>query len=226
MDKSKVCVISASFGDYKSYYRSIDHLGVDGYIFTDSIDNIKIEGNNWKQMQSNYFFSKEQYMIPKYYKCYWHNIPELDKYDVIVWIDSTIEILTLPLEHIIEHDLVIYSHAFRKNSYAEIDASVDSRWNLYKDGLSEQKANCPKSKWLATTCFMVSKRNEKIVKMNNHWFSDIILYSPQCQASLPLACEYADVKVKLLDGGRGVRNSSHSRTANYIRHNHVEIYYE
>lgn len=232
----KTCIITACTGNYKAHLRSIDHLNVDGFIFGDIKDeNLQIDGTRWTRIKETFFWHTDPFMAAKYYKCFWHHIPILNEYDVVVWIDGTIEIKSLPLNELKDHDLVVYEHGLRFNSHAEIDASTDARYKEYQHGLKEQK-QMKNIDWLAITCFVINKRCESVIKMNNKWFSDIILYSPQDQVSFPTACEYANVNVKLYKfskpyGGRGgyrrwmrIAYKSHWQTDHYIKHKHLINY--
>ena len=175
-------------------------------------------------------------MAAKYYKCFWHQIPLLDEYDIVIWMDGTIEIKSLPLNELKDHDLVVYEHGIRFSTHEEIDASGGPRYEDYQQGLKEQK-QLKNIDWLAITCFVVNKRCESVIKMNNKWFSDIILYSPQDQVSFPTACEYANVNVKLYKfskpcPGRGnqrrewlkIAETSHKETDHYMKHHHLIKY--
>lgn len=218
----KTCIVTACTGIYKAHLRSIDHLDVDGFIFGDIKDeNLQIDGTRWTRIKETYFCHTNPFMAAKYYKCFWHHIPILNEYDVVVWIDSTIEIKSLPLNELKDHDLVVYAHGIRSNTHDEIDASVDVRYKDYQSGLFEQK-QLVNIDWLAITCFVVNKRCESVIKMNNKWFSDIILYSPQDQVSFPTACEYANVNVKLIKFNDPY--ASHRETEHYKKHGHLISY--
>jgi len=218
----KTCIITAGTGNYKAHLRSIDHLDVDGFIFGDIKDkNLQIDGTRWTRIKETYFWHNDPYMRAKYYKMFWHQIPILNEYDVVVWIDGTIEIKSLPLNELKDHDLVVYQHGRRFSTHEEIKFSWGAnnlRFGDYRHGLKEQK-QMKNIDWLAITCFVINKRCESVIKMNNKWFSDIILYSPQCQVSFPSACEYADVNVKLYKFSN--RNASHTETEHYKRHRHL-----
>lgn len=226
--KMKTCIITACTGNYKAHLRSIDHLDVDGFIFGDIKDeNLQIDGGRWKRIKETYFWHTDPFVRAKYYKSFWHQIPILNEYDVVVWIDGTIEIKSIPFDELKNHDLVVYEHGVRFNTHAEIDVSVDARYVNYIQGLREQK-QLKNINWLAITCFVVNKRCETVIKMNNKWFSDIILYSPQDQVSFPTACKHAGVNVKLYKITKpGISSTkSHQNTRHYTRHKHLIKYKE
>ena len=71
------CVITVVSGNYKAHIRSIDHLNIDGFVFTNSVSNIKIDGSSWNIVNTNYYTHYDPYMIPKYYKTQWHKIQNI-----------------------------------------------------------------------------------------------------------------------------------------------------
>lgn len=218
----KTCIITACTGKYKAHLRSIDHLDVDGFIFGDVKDEmLQIDGNRWQRVKESYFWHTNPFLRAKYYKCFWHHIPILSKYDVVVWIDSTVQIKALPLWSLEKHDLAVYQHGFRNNTHAEINGTSDCRYTDYMQGLQEQR-KLKNSDWLAITCFVLNKRCDKIIKMNEKWFSDILLYSPQDQVSFPTACEYTGVNVKLYRVKH--KMESHTETKFYKKHEHLQGY--
>ena len=105
---SKICFITAIYGGYERSCKKFVKQTVD----TDFIcftDNKDIIGNGWvidttpyhltnkSKLDDDTFINslcnnKHNFNISKYYKQAFTNIPILDKYDVIVWLDGTIEI--------------------------------------------------------------------------------------------------------------------------------------
>ena len=183
MELKKICVITAVCGNYNAHVRSIDHLNVDGYIFGDAT-NLKYDGSSWTRCTDCYFHHDDPYIRYKYYKCQWHNIPMLDKYDIIVWIDSTLELKKIPYDDLDKHDIVMYKHNKSRNTHQELRLSRDARFQPYKDGMMKQRKEACVN-WVAMGGFIVSKRCEKIYELNDKWFSKIKEFSPQCQVSFP-----------------------------------------
>ena len=105
---TNICFITAIYGSYeKSCKKFVEQtVKTDFICFT---DNPNIISNGWiidttpyhiinksSLDNDNYINSlcnnKHTFNIAKYYKQAFHNIPILEKYDVIVWLDGTIEI--------------------------------------------------------------------------------------------------------------------------------------
>lgn len=107
---TRVCYITAIFGDskYETRLKQIHNQTIqsDWIAFTDLTN---LEPNGWDIDRTPYHklnpsplddgtyynsFSKNShpFRIAKYYKQAFQNIPRLQKYDVIIWLDATIEI--------------------------------------------------------------------------------------------------------------------------------------
>lgn len=106
---SKICFITAIYGNYETSCKKFIKQTVD----TDFIcftDNINIISNGWTIDTTPYHLlnksnidndnytnslcnNKHTFNIAKYYKQSFKNIPILSKYDVVVWLDGTINII-------------------------------------------------------------------------------------------------------------------------------------
>lgn len=105
---AKICFITAIYGAYEATCKKFvrQSIQTDFICFT---DNKYIKSNGWlidttpyhilnKSNQDNDEYvnslsnNKHTFNIAKYYKQAFHNIPRLQEYDVVVWIDGTIQI--------------------------------------------------------------------------------------------------------------------------------------
>ena len=130
---AKICFITAIFGSYEASCKKFKHQTID----TDFIcftDNKNIISNGWtinttpyhllnKSSLDNDTFvnslcnNKHTFNVAKYYKQAFSNIPILKKYDIIVWLDGTIEITyDKTSEYILEN---IYSYYGSSSKYSE-----------------------------------------------------------------------------------------------------------
>ena len=105
---ASICFITAIFGKYEKSCKKFVKQTIDtDYIcFTDNKDIIKngwiidttpYHLNNKSELDNDEYINslcnnKNTFNIAKYYKQAFTNIPILQKYDVIVWLDGTIEI--------------------------------------------------------------------------------------------------------------------------------------
>jgi hypothetical protein len=105
---AKVCFITAIYGNYESSCKKYvpQTIATDFICFT---DNPTIVSNGWiidtipyhrtckSELDNNTYINslcnnKHTFNIAKYYKQAFQNIPRLQSYDVIIWLDGTIEI--------------------------------------------------------------------------------------------------------------------------------------
>ena len=105
----KVCFITAIYGNYEASCKKFTKqtIETDFICFT---DNPNINSNGWIIDTNPYHFlnkskldtddkvnsiknNKHTFNIAKYYKTAFQNIPILSNYDIIVWVDGTIEII-------------------------------------------------------------------------------------------------------------------------------------
>ena len=106
---SKICFITAIYGNYETSCKKFKNqtIKTDFICFT---DNANIVSNDWIIDTTPYHLinksnldndtyinslcnNNHSFNIAKYYKQAFQNIPILQKYDVIIWIDGTIEII-------------------------------------------------------------------------------------------------------------------------------------
>lgn len=145
IDDTKICFITAIYGNYESSCKKF----VEQTIKTDFIcftDNPNIINNNWiidttpyhiinksnldnNEMINSICNNKHTFNIAKYYKQQHYLIPILKKYEVVVWIDGTIEIIynrftEFILNNIYKHKIIGWCHNVRNGFlYEEVKAS-------------------------------------------------------------------------------------------------------
>jgi len=148
--KYKTAFITAIRGGYEKTCKPFapQTIDVDFICFT---DNSNITANGWiidttpyhiinlsPLDKGNYHNSLKNnshtFNIAKYYKQAWHNIPRLSKYDMVVWIDGTVEI-TNPdcarqfAEYVSTYDICAWNHERRSGKL--IDEVKDSNFYRY-----------------------------------------------------------------------------------------------
>lgn len=167
---SKICFITAIYGGYEQSCKKFVKQSID----TDFIcftDNNNIINNGWiidttpyhlinksKMDDGTYINSlcnnKHTFNIAKYYKQSFLNIPILDKYDVIVWLDGTIEIIydktsEYILNNIYKEKIIGWHHEHRHgNLLREVNASHSKACGRYAttnwNGQSQPYQDVPK----------------------------------------------------------------------------------
>jgi hypothetical protein len=139
---NKICFILAIYGNYetscKKYVKQT--LGTDFICFTDkqniisngwTIDTTPYHIINKSPLDNDTFNNSftnnaHTFNIAKYYKQAFQNIPILKKYDVIVWLDGTIEIIydrtsEYILKHIYDVKIIGWHHEMR---YGKLNSEV------------------------------------------------------------------------------------------------------
>lgn len=120
----KVAFITAIYGNYDATCKKFkkQKLDTDFICFT---DNENIEKNGWvidtnpyhythkskidnDTYVNSYVNNKHTYNLTRYYKENYYNIPRLKDYDVIIWIDGTIEIINENTSEIISNKIKEY----------------------------------------------------------------------------------------------------------------------
>jgi hypothetical protein len=161
---ASICFITAIYGGYENSCKkfSTQTIDTDFICFTDNKDIIN---NGWiidttpyhlihkNELDDDSFVNsllnnKHTFNIAKYYKQSFSNIPILQKYDVIVWLDGTIEIIydktsEYILNNIYKHKIIGWHHEYRYGILVnEVHAShferytstfCNNQWQPYQD---------------------------------------------------------------------------------------------
>jgi hypothetical protein len=157
-EDTKICFITAIYGNYESSCKNFvkQTIKTDFICFT---DNKNINSNGWTIDTTPYHLinkseldkdnsinsisnNKNTFNIAKYYKQAFHNIPLLKKYDIIVWIDGTIEITynktsEYILNNIYKQKIIGWHHEHRRGILkSEVEASClgDRYLSTYYNG--------------------------------------------------------------------------------------------
>lgn len=136
----KICFITAIYGGYEQTCKrfAIQTVNTDFICFTDNADII---GNGWTidttpyhllnkseldddTMTNSLCHNKHTFNVAKYYKQAFSNIPRLTKYDVVVWLDGTIEVIydrtsEYLLNHIYKEKVIGWHHEYRYGQLVE-----------------------------------------------------------------------------------------------------------
>lgn len=147
---TRICFITAIYGNYETSCKKFvkQTVETDFICFTDNTDIIR---NGWTIDTTPYHLSentdyinsirnnKHTFNIAKYYKQSFRHIPRLQQYDIVVWLDGTIEIIydktsEYICDHIYQEKIIGWHHEFRngilKNEVREskIDRYMNTSW--------------------------------------------------------------------------------------------------
>jgi hypothetical protein len=147
---AKICFITAIYGNYETSCKSFiqQTIPTDFICFT---DNLNIISNGWTIDTTPYHLinknifddgtyinslinNNHTFNVAKYYKQSFKSIPILKKYDVIVWLDGTLEIIydkvsEYILNNIYQYKIIGWHHEWR---YGKLrDEVMDSHFAKY-----------------------------------------------------------------------------------------------
>lgn len=209
--KPKICFITAIYGNYESSCKQFKKQNIDSD-FICFTDNKNIQSNGWIIDTTPYHFlykskldnpekhinsldnNKHTFNVAKYYKQAFKNIPRLSSYDIVVWLDGTIQI-TSPnvsqyiLNNIYQHKIITWSHEHRfgilkdevkasnyfrytstfwnnqKQPYQDINKQYDEYISLgYSDSYFKNMNHPDKHFGVWITCFVAFLQHDERVK--------------------------------------------------------------
>ena len=262
----KICFITAVYGNYEASCKRFEKqtVATDFICFT---DNENIIGNGWtidttpyhlthkSQLDDSTFVNslsnnKHTFNIAKYYKQSFSNVPRLQKYDVIVWLDGTLEIThdktsefilskihkekVIGWHHELRHgdlqgeviasNFYRYTSTFWNNQYQPYQDIVKQYNDYIQDGYTDNffKQMHPDKKHfgLWITCFVAFLQHDAEVKK----LLDLwYLQTLKYTTQDQIGFPYACQKTNLIPytlPDNDVSGEPHKRTMFYIKHDH------
>lgn len=262
----KICFITAVYGNYEASCKRFEKQTVptDFICFT---DNQNMVGNGWiidttpyhlthKSKLDNSTFvnsmsnNKHTFNIAKYYKQSFSNVPRLKKYDVIVWLDGTIEIThnktsEYVLSKIYKEKIIGWHHEFRNgmlqgevvgsnfcrytstfwNNQHQPYQDINKQYNDYiQDGYTDDffKQIHPDRKHFGVwiTCFVAFLQHEPAVQ---NFLELWYLQTLKYTTQDQIGFPYVCQKTKLIPytlPDNEIHGTPHSHTMFYIKHVH------
>jgi hypothetical protein len=251
----KICFITAIYGNYESSCKKFAPQSVpaDFICFT---DNAGITDNGWIIDTTPYHLTnpsplddgtfrnsmtnnRHTFNVAKYYKQAFHNIPRLASYDVVVWLDGTIEIIDEKtseyiLKKMSSNKIIGWHHEHRGGVLAkEVEAShfyrytstfwngqrqpyqdVDEQYRAYvDDGFTDVGV------WI--TCFVAFlKTDPEIRAFLDLWYMQNLQYTTQDQIGFPYVCYKMQRIPYTLPNSEISGDCPHQRTQFYVKHDH------
>jgi hypothetical protein len=227
---AKVAFITAIYGGYDGSCKKVEKQSIetDLYCFTDN-DKIINKGNAWSVSTTPYHMThpskldngryhnslinginNSTFNIAKYYKQQWQLIPALSKYEMVVWLDGSIEITSEFTAEILlamldeeDQDVLTWEQSQRHGVLLEeVKASqfdryagqdLEGQYQAYmEDGYSDQvwknldHSDANRDHFGVWFTAMVAFRNvEKAHRVLDHWYLQTLKYTTQDQVSLP-----------------------------------------
>lgn len=217
--KHKIAVISVNFGGYDSTPTDLsfihNHSEFDWFYIT---DNMNLKNNIWKIMNNlqlhklhiNKIHNNDNNrMYSKFYKTQLMHIQLFDKYDYVIWIDASVlitnENFITDIRQLINKNMdklfFIFDHSERDNVSDERYASNMLKKYDYQD-LDKQVQTYYDNGYITNlyeSGFFIYKMCNKISKMMDDWWYEILKHSYQCQLSLPYVLYKNKINVHALN---------------------------
>lgn len=249
-----ICFITAIYGNYELTCKMPTKQTVDcDYIcFT---DNPQIQANGWEIDTRPYHHlfkspldndtyvnslsnNQHTFNVAKYYKCNWQNIPRLQKYKYVIWIDGTVMIYCPTtaaeiVEKLVDYDVLTMKHENRNTIEDEAQASLFFRytsqfWNGQRQPVQNVlfQANSYKQDGyknetpLALTCLIAFKNKMQCMKFLDHWYLQILKYSTQDQISFPFSIFKTNTKAYICQNDSFFGKFPHKSSRFYIKYEH------
>lgn len=256
---AKIVFITAIYGSYEKTCKPFvpQTIPTDFICFTDQTD---IVSNGWdidltpyhnmlrpECWNDTYYnaHNTHTFFIAKYYKQAFYCIPRLQQYDIVVWLDGTIEITNADAAKIImdavsaETPITCFLHEARYKSnnslLEESQASLFDRYTstLYfnqvqpvqnimqqyhaymNEGYNQQYFGEDGPSIWITCLVGFNMKHPKVRDFLESWYLQTLMYTTQDQIGFPYVCWKHEIKPHTLEGF-----SAHVQTFLYIKHHH------
>jgi glycosyltransferase involved in cell wall biosynthesis len=191
----RIAVYTAIFGEYNPL-RAVPKQTVeaDYYCYTDNY-NLVCEG--WKTVFADYPRKDLHPRIrAKYFKVLFHYLQELKGYDVLIYIDGSIEIKSADfvkwcLDNL-KGDYLLFKHPERDCIFEEFEASDECRKYDHEDKIAQRRdyrMRYPEHGGLYACGVMVRRPTDQVKQTMQDWWHEILKYTYQDQVSFPIVCQ-------------------------------------
>lgn len=266
MQSLKICFITAIYGNYETTCKpslerrefKIDQhiVETDFVCFTDNPSIVDrgwtIDATPWHDVNPSYLdtdpnatnslkTNRHTLNITKYYKQQFYNIPRLAKYDIVIWIDGSIQIhekfvfLVYSAFEMHNHQLIVFQHEMRENKLVrEVIASnipqyTSTFWHGQKQSAQRVKDqylhyinNGYKDKYVCLNCIVaLDMRSEKIKAFLDTWYMQVLTFSTQCQIGMAWAMHvHQDISYFIIPNDNLIGMNPHSQSIFHIKYGH------
>lgn len=258
---NKVCYITAIFGnyEYKCHPFCKQNYVCDFICFT---DNCNIENNGWiinttpyhlthnpiddNSYHNSIINNSHTFNIAKFYKLNWNNIPILDNYDIVIWLDGTVEITNenttnLIVERLEYEKILTWKHIWHTTLIREVNESLPQKkyssnfWykqkqpiqkikeqyhsyinDDYNDNILKSSNNSKTS--IFVTCLIAFKKCDDTINFLNLWYLQNLLWSTQDQVGFPYCCYKTKLIPYILPDN--IILGDFNKSSIHIKHNH------
>jgi hypothetical protein len=169
-------------------------------------DDPNLKSSTWDVVQIEPIFKSDPIRNQRLIKILGH--PVLRQYEEWLYIDNTVRLLKIPSlildDYLVESDLAIPSHSFRKSVRAEFDVvkvqRLDSATRL-NEQLVHYQAHHPSSLEVQPLWngIIARRPNQDVDKWAEIWASHVLRYSRRDQLSIVVALEETKPKFKRIE---------------------------
>lgn len=236
-----VAVICSVFGDY-DYIKEPKglHPHADFYLFTD-LKESDLSQSRWKGIRDAWYKDNTErtvnysvhstsepirnMMRAKYYKTQWSHLELLQKYDYIIWVDGSFQVLDVDLlsfcqRVVADKPMAFFQHSQRNNILEEVKFCVDF-CKRYEDlPMQQQLKNYTDQHFDITTthllelgCFVCQNRNTSVTRVFDQWWQEIQFYGYQDQISMPFVLWQSTLPFTIIS-----KDVYHNEIARYQSH--------
>jgi len=271
MSSPRLCFVTSITGGYEQTCKkpAPQRIPCDFIVFTDRPKTIETHDGAWKVVDANLYEygvdhardastnpreinslwnNRHPFNKAKFFKLNLHRIPELASYDVVVWLDGTVEI-TDPMcaERVLGalgDSPLVFRHEHRKGSLkAEVDDSMYAKytsafWNGHQQpvqDLQKQYADYVRDgfveRWIPNpidehdgvwiTCFVAwDMRSPRTAEFLDMWWRENVVHTTQDQVSFPYVAWKTGIRPRSLPSGGIGGAEPHKKTDFYVKRDH------
>lgn len=261
----KIAFITAIFGCYEATtkpfvgQRMEDGAEVDFFCFTDTPDKLNnaagwiVDSTPYHKMYRSPMYRAEKYNsfennqhtfnVAKYYKQSFHNIPRLAKYDIVVWLDGTVQITNTRTAQTLvdlfrkhpERRMITWQHEYRPSGSLEeevrasyFDRYFSTHWFGQAQPLQDVGkqyaayiADGYKDVGVWCTCFVAFYMEDRAWSSAflDMWYDQTLMHTTQDQVGFPYSVfKMNTMPYTLPDETTG--GASHTQTDFYVKQDH------
>jgi len=207
--RNKIAVYTTIYGNYSPLLPvPRQTMPADYFCLTDdpnSVDISKLSNSNTESVQIIQTNLPRQDLAPrmkaKYFKIMPWECKELSRYDIMIFIDASIEIKSsLFIQHCIDHfksDILLYKHPERNCIYDEANASLPLIKYQNEDihgQIAAYRKFHPEHAGLYACGVMMRRMTKSLQSLMMAWWFENVKYTYQDQISFPVICRLMKIQ--------------------------------
>lgn len=205
MVRKKIALYTVLTGGYDEFRPINSRMvqGIDCYMLTDHQGDVP---SGWKKIQVKQ--QDDPHRQQRELKIMFHKIPELKKYDVVIYLDANVEIKK-PISQIISKfkgGVMTFNHPNRDCVYHEGWACIDRHKATKETVLSQLQDYAGRGirpgSGMYATCMLVRDQSPEVHSFCKLWHEELSKHSHRDQLSIIPARDYFDFKIQGIPAGQ------------------------